>query len=225
MKKGIFKAVCLVLLLAGLNLQAGEKQNKIIISSVNIMNSIMKIPETSIPPRLLRSAKAIAIIPHVIKAGLVIGGRFGRGVLLVKQKNGVWSPPCFINLTGGSIGWQIGVQSTDIVLVFKNRRGVDGIVSGKFTLGADAAVAAGPVGRNALAATDGSLNAEIYSYSRSKGLFAGIALDGSVLSVNDDYNEMYYKKEVSPTDIFNRYHIRIPKSARVLIDTVSRYTR
>ncbi len=225
MKKSIAKIIYILMIFFGLNLLAGQNQDKIIISSANIIHSIMKIPEQSIPPKLLRNAKAIAIIPHVIKAGFVIGGRFGRGVLMVKQRDGMWSPPCFINLTGGNIGWQIGVQSIDIILVFKNRRGVDGIISGKFTIGADAAVAAGPIGRNASVATDGSLNAEIYSYSRAKGLFAGVALDGSVLSVNDDYNEIYYKKDVSPTDIFNKYRINIPKSARVLIDTVSRYAR
>ncbi len=219
------KFITVLMVLSGLFLYAGQKQEKIVYTSVEVLNSIMKIPESSIPPKLLQEAKAIAIIPNVIKAGLVFGGRFGRGVLLVRGKNSRWSPPCFINLAGGSVGWQIGVQSTDIVLVFKNKRGVEGIVSGKFTLGADAAVAAGPVGRNALAATDGSLNAEIFSYSRSKGLFAGVSLDGSVLSVNDDYNEIYYKKEVTPTDIFNRYHIKVPKSAKVLIETVSRYAR
>ena len=203
---------------------AGQKQESIVVAAADIMNDIMSIPESSIPPKLLRNAKAIAIIPHVIKAGLVVGGRFGRGVLLVRNKGG-WSAPCFINLTGGSLGWQIGVQSSDIILVFKNASAVDGIVSGKLTLGADAAVAAGPVGRNALAATDGALQAEIYSYSRSKGLFAGVALDGTVLSVNDDYNEIYYKKEVYPTDIFKGYHIRVPKSAQVLIQTVARYAR
>ncbi len=219
------KFLSIVLVFLGLNLYAGQTQSNIVISSVDILNSIMSIPEKSIPPKLLRNAKAIAIIPHVIKAGFIVGGRFGRGVLMVKQGNGTWSPPCFINIAGGSFGWQIGVQATDIILVFKTRRGVEGIVSGKFTLGADAAVAAGPVGRNAAAATDAMLNAEIYSYSRSKGLFAGVALNGSVLSVNDDYNEIYYRKSVSPTDIFNRYHINIPRTARILIDTISRYSR
>lgn len=218
------KIIYVLLLMIAVGLYAGQKQESIVVAAADVMNDIMSIPEKSIPPKLLESAKAIAIIPHVIKAGLVVGGRFGRGVLLVKR-NGRWSAPCFINLAGGSLGWQIGVQSSDIILVFKNAGAVDGIVSGKFTLGADAAVAAGPVGRNALAATDASLNAEIYSYSRSKGLFAGVALDGTALSVNDDYNEIYYKKEVYPTDIFKGYHIRVPKSGQVLIDTVSRYTR
>ena len=217
------KKIAMILMIS-LALFAGRKQENIVVSAADIMNQIMSIPEKSIPPRLLRNAKAIAIIPGVIKAGLVVGGRFGRGVLMVKNQNG-WSAPCFINLTGGSLGWQIGVQSSDIILVFKTRRGVDGIVGGKFTLGADAAVAAGPVGRNALAATDGSLKAEIYSYSRSKGLFAGVAIDGSVLSINDDYNELYYKKEVYPTDIFKGYKIRVPRSGKVLIDTITRYTR
>jgi len=218
------KIIYIFMLIVAVALYAGQKQESIIIAAADIMNDIMSIPEKSIPPKLLKNAKAIAIIPHVIKAGLVVGGRFGRGVLLVKR-NEKYSAPCFIDLTGGSLGWQIGVQSSDIILVFKNANAVDGIVSGKFTLGADAAVAAGPVGRNALAATDASLQAEIYSYSRSKGLFAGVALDGTALSVNDDYNEIYYKKEVYPTDIFKGYHIRVPKSGQVLIETVSRYTR
>ncbi len=221
MKKIIF----IILFFIGLNLQAGQKQESIVISAVNIMNKIMSIPESSIPPKLLRNAKAIAIIPNVIKVGFVLGGRFGRGVLSVRGKNGRWSAPCFINLTGGSIGWQIGAQSSDIILVFKTRRGVDGIVGGKFTLGADAAIAAGPVGRNASAATDAAMNAEIYSYSRSKGLFAGVSLAGSSLAINDEYNKNYYKKNVYPTDIFKGYDIRVPKSGKVLINTISRYTR
>jgi lipid-binding SYLF domain-containing protein len=219
------KIIYIVLIFLGLNLQAGQKQESIVISAVNIMNEIMSIPESSIPPKLLRNAKAIAIIPHVIKVGFVIGGRFGRGILSVRQKNGRWSAPCFINLTGGSIGWQIGAQSSDIVLVFKTRRGVDGIVGGKFTLGADAAIAAGPVGRNASAATDATMSAEIYSYSRSKGLFLGVSLAGSSLAVNNAYNAIYYNKNIYPTDIFKGYRIKVPRSGRVLIDTIIKYTR
>ena len=122
------------------------------------------------------------IVPRVIKAGLVVGGRFGRGVVLVRNGKGCWSNPAFVTLTGGSVGWQIGVQSTDLVLVFKNRKTADRLLHGKdkLTLGADAAVAAGPLGRQAEAGTDARLHAEIYSYSRSRGLFAGISLKGPV---------------------------------------------
>ncbi len=219
------KIFCILLIFIGINLLAGEKQTKIVLQSTQILKEIMRIPEHSIPPKLLRNAKALAIIPHVVKVGFIVGGRFGRGVLMVKQKNGYWSSPCFINLTGGSIGWQIGAQAADIILVFKTRRGVDGIVGGKFTLGANVAVAAGPVGRNASASTDAMLNAEIYSYSRSKGLFAGVCVDGSAISINDEYNELYYHKKVFPTDIFNDYNIIVPQSAKRLDDTISRYAR
>ncbi len=218
------KLFCLLLVFVGINLLAGETQTKIVLESTQILRNIMQIPEKSIPIKLLRNAKALAIIPHVIKVGFVVGGRFGRGVLMVKQKNGYWSSPCFINLTGGSIGWQIGAQATDIILVFKTRRGVDGIVGGKFTLGANVSVAAGPVGRNASASTDAMLNAEIYSYSRTKGLFAGVCVDGSAISINDEYNELYYHKKVFPTDIFSGYDIIEPQSAKILDGTISRYT-
>ncbi len=219
------KIIYIIMIFVGLNLQAAQKQDDIVISAVNTLNNIMSIPESSIPPKLLRNAKAIAIIPNVIKVGFFVGGRFGRGVLSIKQKNGRWSAPCFINLTGGSIGWQIGAQSSNIILVFKNRSGIAGIVGGKFTLGADASVAVGPVGRNAMAGTDAGFNAEIYSYSRSKGLFLGVSLAGSSLSVNNSYNANYYNKNVYPTDIFKGYRIRIPRSGRVFINTIIKYTR
>ena len=135
----------------------------------------------------------MAIIPNVIKGGFVIAGRFGRGVVMVREPNGAWRGPVFATFTGGSIGWQIGIQSTDVVLVFKNRKGIEKMLEGsEFTLGADASIAAGPVGRQASAGTDVTLNAEIYSYSRSRGLFAGVALDGSVLRVDNRANAAYY---------------------------------
>ncbi len=218
------KIFCILLIFAGINLLAGETQTKIVLESAQILRNIMQIPEKSIPIKLLRNAKALAIIPHVVKVSFVVGGRFGKGILIVKQKNGYWSSPCFINLTGGSIGWQIGAQATDIILVFKTIRGVEGIVSGKFTLGANVAVAAGPVGRNASVSTDAMLNAEIYSYSRSKGLFAGACINGSAISINNGYNELYYHKKVFPTDIFSGYDIIEPQSAKILDGTISRYT-
>ncbi len=125
--------------------------------------------------------------------GLHHCGRFGRGVILVRDPNGAWRAPLFVTFTGGSVGWQLGLQSTDVVLVFKNRKGLETMLSGsEFTLGADASVAAGPVGRQATAGTDIKLNAEIYSYSRSRGLFAGVALDGSVLKVDNRAVAAYY---------------------------------
>ena len=136
----------------------------------------------------------------LVKLGFIVGGRHGTGVLLVRDKEGKWSSPLFVSITGGSIGWQVGAQSTDVLLVFKSRKSVEGIKKGKFTLGADAAVAAGPVGRSVEAATDVKLKAEIYSYSRSRGLFAGISLEGAALQIDADANASFYGKEAIRAD-------------------------
>jgi lipid-binding SYLF domain-containing protein len=173
---------------------AGAEQTSKVEQSIEVLNEIMKVPDQGMPESLLRNAYGIAIIPDVIKVGFVVGGRRGRGVLLVRTASGAWSDPSFVTLTGGSVGWQIGAQSSDVILVFKSRKSVDNIVKGKFTLGADAAVAAGPVGRQAAAATDAEFKAEIYSYSRSRGLFAGVSLDGSVLEIDHDANRQLYGK-------------------------------
>ena len=170
-------------------------------NAVRVLAEIMQAPDKRIPADLLGSAEAIAVIPDVVKAGLVLGGRHGKGLLSVRAADGTWSNPTFVSLTGGSIGFQAGVQSTDVVLVFRTRRGVDSVVNGKFTLGADASVAAGPVGRTAAASTDAQLRAEIYSYSRARGLFAGVALDGAVLSIDHDTNQLAYGKSVTPRRI------------------------
>ncbi len=166
-------------------------------NAVRVLSEVLNIPEESIPERLLREAEAIAVLPDVIKAGLVFGGRGGKGLIAVRGSDGSWSNPSFITLGGGSFGFQAGVQSADVVLVFRNRRGVDNIVNGKFTLGADASVAAGPVGRSAQASTDGQLKAEIYSYSRARGLFAGIALDGAVIAIDNRANRRVYGRDVT----------------------------
>jgi lipid-binding SYLF domain-containing protein len=139
----------------------------------------------SIPDALLADAQAVAVVPGVVKLGFVVAGRHGRGLVLTREASGQWAPSTFIELTGGGIGWQAGVQRADVVLVFKSRRALDDLFQGKkLTLGADAAVAAGPVGRQASAATDEQLKAEVYSYSRSRGLFAGVSLEGTILSID-----------------------------------------
>ena len=181
---------------------AGEKEDTQASNAARVLAEIQAIPETSIPNKLLDEARAIVVVPDSIKAGLVIGGRRGHGVLSVRQPDGSWSNPSFVTLTGGSVGLQVGVQSSDIVLVFRTDRGLDSIVNGKFTLGADAGVAAGPMGRNASAATDGQLKAEIWSWSRARGLFAGVALDGAVLAIDDRANEAVYGQDTTPRMIF-----------------------
>lgn len=171
-------------------------------TATRVLRDIMQAPDKSIPRDLLRDAYAIAVIPNVLKVGFVFGGRHGDGVISVKSPDGTWSNPVFISLTGGSVGFQAGVSSTDVVLVFRTRRGVDGIVNGKFTIGADAHAAAGPVGRNLNASTDAAMQAEIYSYSRSRGLFAGVSLDGAALRIDDDADAAIYGPGITPRRIF-----------------------
>jgi len=165
-------------------------------SATEVLEGLQAVPLKCIPPTLLNRAEGVAIIPRVIKIGLALGGRFGEGVVLVRGPNGSWTNPIFISLTGGSIGWQAGIQSTDVVLVFKTRKSLDRLLEGKgkLTLGADAAVAAGPIGRQAEAGTDVKLQAEIYSYSRARGLFLGVSLEGTVIRNNVHANEDYTRR-------------------------------
>ena len=173
---------------------AGERQEGRLLTSTPVLSELMRMPEQNIPTWLLERAYAVAVVPSVIKVGLGIGGRRGKGVLAIRKDNGSWSNPIFVNLTGGSFGFQVGVQSSDIVLVFTSKQSIEGLVGGKVTLGADASVAAGPVGRQSSAATDIGLTAQVYSYSRASGLFAGVALDGSALTIDASSNESFYGK-------------------------------
>lgn len=192
---------------------AGPREDAQADNAVRVLNEIQAIPESGIPDKLLDEAKAIVIVPDTIKAGLVLGGRRGHGVMSVRTADGGWSNPSFVKLTGGSVGLQVGVQSADVVLVFRSERGLDSIVNGKFTLGADAGVAAGPMGRNAAAATDGQMKAEIWSWSRARGLFAGVALDGAVLSIDDAANESVYGQDTTPRMIFEDRAPQVPSLA------------
>lgn len=173
--------------------QAQIQEAAIVDSATNVMNEFMEIPAQGIPRSLLSKAEALVIVPGMLKAGFIAGVRRGKGVVVVRDDQRVWRPPQFVTLTGGSVGPQVGVQATDVILVFQTRRSVNGLLSGKFTIGADAAAAAGPVGRQAAAATDGKLQAEILSYSRSRGLFVGVSLDGSVLQIDSVANQTYYR--------------------------------
>jgi len=166
-----------------------------------VLAELMKNAKTSIPKALMKEAEAVVIIPHTVKAGFVIGGTVGHGVAVVKDKNGGWGDIRFIDLGGASVGFQIGVEATDIVLVFKNRKGLDRILDGKkkLKLGADASVAAGPVGRDAEIATDLKLKSEIYSYSRSRGLFAGVSLEGVILGADTHKTDAFEKDDTADT--------------------------
>jgi lipid-binding SYLF domain-containing protein len=170
--------------------------------SAEVIADIESMPLKAIPTKLITEAQAIAVIPRVIKAGFVVGGRVGFGLVMTRTEKGEWSDPTFVRLGGASVGFQAGVESTDVVLVFKKRESLDRVLSGKgkLTLGADASVAAGPVGRTASAATDGKLEAEIFSYSKSRGLFAGVSLSGAGL-VNDRETNADYVKDARPETV------------------------
>jgi lipid-binding SYLF domain-containing protein len=203
---------------------ASAKESTRVASAIEVMDKTMEIPEQAIPPALLANAQGIAVIPGVIKVGFVLGGQYGNGVLLVRGKNGAWSNPVFVTLMSGSVGWQIGAQATDFVIVFKSPRSIEGIMKGKYTLGADAAVAAGPVGRRAEASTDVELQAEIYSYSRSRGLFAGISLEGSSLQIDHESNAAFYGKgDVRPSEVLESMEVKTPPDAEKLKKTLEKY--
>jgi len=170
-------------------------------SAVNVLKDFSAMKE-SIPHDLIAQYKGIVIIPRLINAGFGIGGKRGRGVAMVKLDDGRWSDPVFVTLTGGSIGPQIGVQSVDLILVFRHKGVLTKVKDGDFTIGGDASAAAGPVGRSTSANTDYTLRAEVYSYSRSRGLFAGISINGSNLAIDKDANKRYYGDDISSQDIF-----------------------
>ncbi len=205
---GLPRVLVLLLAFLAFSAQAADsppntsEQAQKVAQAREVMQQMMDIPETGIPPRLLAQAQGIAIIPQTIKLGLIVAGQRGHGLLFVRGDDGSWRNPAFITLTSGSIGWQIGAQATDFVLVFKHRSSVNGIADGKFTLGADASVAAGPVGRNASASTDIKLQSEVYSYSRTRGIFAGISLKGGALQIDYPAIRHYYGKPLTAEDVF-----------------------
>jgi lipid-binding SYLF domain-containing protein len=176
-----------------------------------------------IPDNLLQRAYGIAVIPSVTKVAFILGGRRGSGVLVVRDKQGRFSNPVFVSLTGGSVGWQIGAQETDVVLVFTTRRGIEGLADGKVTLGAGASVAAGPVGRQGEAAA--GINAEVYSYSRNRGLFAGVALDGTAITIDNKSNGAFYGKSgVLASDIMSGEIRKTSENVRRFLAAISKGT-
>ena len=192
--------------------------------AAKVFDSIMQIPDKSIPQDLIAHAKAIAVFPQVIKASFVVGGEGGRGVVSRRTNTG-WSDPVFFRAGGGSVGWQIGATATDFVLLFMNDEAMGGLMKDKFELGAEAGVAGGPVGRETGAGTDALMHAEILSYSRSRGLFAGISLKGVVVRPEDDLNQAVYGKTAHELLADDTTAPSAEKGLSAFTDTVSRYTR
>lgn len=180
---------------------AGAREEAKLIEASGVLEELQSQRDTYISDRLLSRAYGIAVIPNVIKVAAVFGGRRGTGAMVVRDSSGKFSDPVMVSITGGNVGWQIGVQSTDIVLVFTTRKSVEDIADGKLTLGGDASVAAGPVGRAASAATDQNFTAEVYSYSRNRGLFAGVSLDGSIIAIDSKANRKLYGRTAPASDI------------------------
>lgn len=190
--------------------------------AAQVFKEIMDTPDRGIPHDLLEKAKCIAIIPGDKKFAFIFGGSYGRGVATCRTASG-WSAPMFVAIDGGSVGYQIGGSSTDLVMLFMNDHALKSLLGDKFKLGADASVAAGPVGRSAAAGTDVRLNAEILSYSRSKGIFAGVSLDGAVVQADKSGDQALYGAEVDRHEILNG-NVSVPPSARGLLEELSGYT-
>lgn len=184
---------------------AQDKEDDKIKAATTVLNDFSQMKE-NIPAQLLAVSQGIIIVPKMINAGLMVGAKHGKGIAMVKGTDGKWSDPIFVTITGGSVGAQIGVQATDLILVFKNSKTLTEIGKGSFTLGGDLSVAAGPVGRSSSAQTDYKLEAEVYSYSRSKGLFAGITLNGAVLSVDGKANNEFYDDSSDANTILTSSH-------------------
>jgi SH3 domain-containing YSC84-like protein 1 len=212
-----------ILLVAGPIARASDQQNDNdrMQRAGQVFKEIMDTPDKSIPHDLLDSAKCIAVIPGDKKFALIFGGSYGRGVVTCRTAHG-WSAPMFLAIEGGSVGYQIGGSSTDLIMLFMNDHALHSLLSDKFKLGADASVAAGPVGRSAAAGTDLKLNAEILSYSRSKGIFAGVSLDGAVVQADKSGDQAQYGANVTSQEILDG-QVEVPSSARRLIHELRAY--
>ncbi|OGW85356.1 MAG: hypothetical protein A2987_04470 [Omnitrophica bacterium RIFCSPLOWO2_01_FULL_45_10] len=203
-----------------------SKWTRLVEESGKVLEEVQQMPDQAIPEDLLKNCEAIVVFPSTISAGFVIGGKYGQGIIMTREESGAgWSAPAIFSMAGGSFGWQIGGQATDFVLLVMNKRSLDGILQGKFKLGADASVAAGPVGRAGEASTDIQLKGGILSYSRSRGLFAGVKLEGAALTQHWQGNEELYGKMLSAQDILINKKANMPKSADRILKILNKYRR
>jgi len=208
---------------AGL-LYGGESAATRLKTSGNVLSEIMGTPDKGIPRELLESSQCIVIVPGMKKGAFIVGGNYGKGFMLCRLPSGSgWSAPAGVRVEGGSVGFQIGGSETDVVMLIMNKRGAEKLLSDKFTLGADASVAAGPVGRTSSADTDAKLHAEILSYSRSRGAFAGISLDGATLRPDNDSNAELYGKKLTNQQIVNGT-TKVPRAGSKLVAQLNKYS-
>ena len=197
----------------------GSKQRNMLRTSQMILEEIQKSPDQQIPMNLMSKAKAIIVFPTMLKAGFFVGARYGKGIASVRtEETGEWGPPAFLYTTGGSFGFQFGAQATDLILLVMSQRGLEGLLNEQFTLGGDIAISVGPVGRHAEASADIFMQGEIYSYSRSKGLFGGVSLKGTIITSDSDANLAYYGHHYTSEDILLTKQVRkTPESGKQFI--------
>lgn len=199
----------------------GKKQVKLIQDAEQVLRASVSAPDKRIPKELLERAECIGVFPGVKKGAFIVGGEFGRGVFTCRQPNGTMGAPAFFKMGGPSIGWQWGGQSTDLVLLIMNETGMRHLLQDKFTLGGQAAAVAGPVGRTAHAATDIQLHAEVLSWSRSRGAFLGVSLEGVVIKPSKDSTEEFYGQSVTARDVLIKHRVEPPHAARSFVRTAS----
>jgi lipid-binding SYLF domain-containing protein len=212
-----------VLVCGGVSAQpADTDEAKRLEEAAIVLSELATAPDRAIPRAVLERAEAIAVFPGVKKAGFVVGGQWGRGVISTRDQAGKWSAPAFLRLAGGSFGAQIGAQEVDLVLVVMNRRGVDNLLRNEFKIGGEAAAAAGPVGREASASTDLQMRAEILSYSRSRGLFAGATINGASVAEDRDANARFYGQPLTSHEVVGGKVATLPTAATGLLDALSR---
>ena len=210
--------------LGAVALSAATEADKRLEASAAVLSEVMAISEKSIPQDLLNSAECLVIVPGMKKGAFIVGGKYGRGFMSCRKEGGLgWSAPGGIKVEGGSFGFQIGGAETDVIMLVMNKSGVSKLMSSKFTLGGDASVAAGPLGRESSAATDAKFRAEILTYSRSRGAFAGIALQGATLRPDSDANEELYGKGKTNTDIVQG-NTEAPPAGTALVTALNKYS-
>jgi lipid-binding SYLF domain-containing protein len=202
---------------------SSEVADRVVRSAV-VLKEIMETPDKSIPQDLMDRCTCVAVIPEMKKGAFFFGANYGKGVISCRTESGLgpWSAPSMILMSGGSFGLQIGAQETDVVLVVMNTSGIESLLDSKFTLGGDASVAAGPVGRNAQAKTDALMSAKILAYSRSRGIFAGLSLNGEVVRADQNANFVLYKKDVKPRDMLFTKSAEIPRDAQIFVDQLTK---
>jgi lipid-binding SYLF domain-containing protein len=202
---------------------SGDRPVKRIAESANVLSEILSAKDQGIPADLLEKAQCVGVVPNLKRAGLIVGAKYGKGLVVCRGASGsAWSAPSLVRIEGGSIGLQIGAGETDLVFIVMNQRGMDKLMNHKFTVGADASAMAGPVGRSTEARTDATMRAEILSYSRSRGAFAGVSLEGATMRPNNEENRILYGRDITQEEIL-RGRVQPPASAAPLYAQLNRY--